>query len=93
MLTIKRILPDEGDGPERNNGRGSQKVRHQSNDDYSNIWILISIHDYNLRGDDDRDQLISASTTRKGIGCDDNGGGGDGHNRTAAAGGTHAHYR
>jgi len=46
-----------------------------------------------LRGDGDRDQLISASTVKEGIGCDGSGGGGDGHGRNAAAGGTHARYR
>ena len=49
-----------------------------------------------LRGDDDSDQLGSASTTIECIVCDGSGVGGDGHICTATAGGTAAirsHYR
>ena len=48
-----------------------------------------------LRGDDDMDQLVSASTFIEGIVCDGTGVDRDGHIRTATAGGTAAissHY-
>jgi hypothetical protein len=47
----------------------------------------------NLRGYDDVDQFGSASTSIEGIVCDGSGRGGDGHIRTAAAGGTAADWR
>ena len=43
-----------------------------------------------LRGDDDIVQLISAFTTREGVGSDGSGVHGDGHIRTITAGGTAA---
>jgi hypothetical protein len=38
-------------------------------------------------------QLVTAFTLVEGISCDGSGGGGDGHIRTAAAGGTAADWR
>ena len=46
-----------------------------------------------LRGYNDVDQLVTASALIEGIVCDGSGGGGDGHIRTATAGGTGTDWR